>query len=343
LGLLQPVLLPVAAASGQAAEMTGLANHPLPLAAIGLLMLMAGGHLVVREAATLDARIGVTALVIGVVIVGFGTSAPEMATAVRAATSGAPALGFGNALGASLANLLLVLPLAALLNPITVARAAIWREGAAVTLAAVLFAGLAWLPGLAQAGGGAMLVLLASWLLYSLRRPTGRQPSAEALLQQQEGAALVGPAQPWWQALILLAVGIILLVAGADLLVNAAMRYARQIGIAEDVLGLTLLSFGTCLPELTTAILAARRQQTDIVVGNVLGSCLFNMLGVGGLVQLLAASGPEGLARSIDAPALVLATLLVMALLVGRQRLDRLSASLLLPAYAAWLSLRLLA
>jgi cation:H+ antiporter len=323
--------------------MSGITEHSLIVAAIGLLMLMAGGQVVVREAATLAARLGVPALVIGVVIVGFGTSAPELATAVRAATAGAPALAFGNALGASLANLLLVLPVAALLCPFTVARAAIWREGSAVILSAALFAGMAWLPGSARAGGGVMLALLAGWLLISLLRETARPSSAEARLQQQEAAALVGPQQPWWLALVLLAVGIILLVAGADLLVEAATRFARQAGISEDVLGLTLLSFGTCLPELTTAIIAARRRQTDIVVGNVLGSCLFNLLGVAGLVQLLAASGPQGLSRSIDAPALALAAMLTMALLLGRQQLGRITALGLLAAYAAWLAVRLLA
>jgi cation:H+ antiporter len=310
-------------------------------AIIGLLMLMAGGQLVVREAATLAARLGMPSLMIGVVVVGFGTSAPELATAMQATVNGAPALAFGNAIGASLANLLLVLPVAAMLQPIPVTRAAVWRESLAVVGAAGLMAGLAFLPGTARAGGGAMVALLAGWLLLSLLRETGRAPSAEARLQQKEGQVLVGRMEPLWQALFLLLVGITVLVVGADLLVAAATRLAQQLGIGEDLLGLTLLSFGTCLPELATAIIAARQRQTDIVIGNVLGSCLFNLLAVGGLVQILSGTGPAALARAVDGPALLLAALLVAALLLLQARLDRPSAWLLAMVYAGWLTIRL--
>jgi cation:H+ antiporter len=306
-------------------------------------MLVAGGQLVVREAATLAARLGVPALVIGVVVIGFGTSAPEMATAVRAATGGAPALAFGNALGASIANLLLVLPAAALLRPVQVARAAIWQEALAVVLAAALFAGLAFLPAIARPGGSAMLMLLAGWLGFSLWREHARPPSPQGRLQQAEGAALVERLTPWWLALLLLTAGIGLLIVGADVLVASATRVARQFGIGEDVLGLTLVSFGTCLPEFTTAIIAVRRRQTDIVVGNVLGSCLFNLLAVGGLVQLLSGSVPQGLMRSIDGPVLLLSAVLVSAVLVGKQRLGRPPALLMMAVYGGWLIARLAA
>lgn len=313
-----------------------------PLVALaGFALLLAGGHLVVREAATLAARLGLSSLVIGVVVVGFGTSAPELATGIGAALSGAPALAFGNAIGASLANLLLVLPVAALLLPFTVSRAAIRAEAAAVIMASAAFAGLAFVPALARPGGALMLAGLIGWLAFSLSRRGDSQTTAEEGLQEREGVALVNAAEPLGRAALLLLAGIVALVFGADLLVTSATRIARQIGIGEDLLGLTLLSLGTCLPELATAIIAARQRQTDIVVGNVLGSCLFNMLAVAGTVQIITATGPTGLARHHDAPALLLAACLSAAILLGRQQLGRGGAFALMAGYGLWLALRI--
>lgn len=312
------------------------------LAGAGLILLMAGGQLVVREAATLAARLGLSAIVIGVVIVGFGTSAPELATGVRAALGDAPALAFGNAIGASMANLLLVLPMAALLLPIAVPRSAILAEALAVVSATTLFAGFAFLTNFERAGGIVMIVLLLGWLAFSLTRQiSGRAPATEAGLQRRESDALVIGTEPLWRALLLLLLGILLLITGSDLLITAATEVAQRLGIGEDVVGLTLVSFGTCLPELATAVIAARRRQTDIVVGNVLGSCLFNLLAVAGTVQAISASGPVGSARQLDGPALLLASLMVTAILLGYQKLGRPAALLLMAGYAAWLAMRL--
>jgi len=317
-------------------------DQPLIAAVCGVFLLIAGGQLVVREAATLAARLGISSLVIGVVVIGFGTSAPELATGVRAALADAPALAFGNAIGSSLANLLIVLPLAALLLPVKVSRSAIRAEAAAVLVAATLFSILAFVPGMARPGGFIMLVLLSGWLAFSLmRQASGRAPPAETGLQQREGESLVLSAQPWWRALALLVVGIVALLAGADLLVSAATRFALRMGIGEDVLGLTLLSFGTCMPELATALIAAKRRQTDIVVGSVLGSCMFNLLAVAGTVQAISGVGPGGLARQYDVPMLMLATMVVTVPLYIRQKLDRPTAVLLLAIYGLWLAARL--
>jgi cation:H+ antiporter len=312
------------------------------VAIAGLLLLTAGGQLVVREAVTLAAGLRVSSLVIGMVVVGFGTSAPELATGIRAALSGAEALAYGNIIGATLANLLIVLPVAALLLPFNVPRSAIRAEATAVLVAAAMFMMFAVMPVMARAGGLIMLALLVSWLAAGLReQKRGLAPSSETGLQIREGQALVIRSEPQWRAILLLVIGIIALVAGADLLVSAATRFARRVGIGEDVLGLTLLSFGTCLPELATAIIAARRGQTDIVVGNVLGSCLFNLLAVGGAVLAISGTGPAGSARSFDSPALLLTAVLVIVLLVVRERLDRPVAIGLLLLYAAWLTARL--
>lgn len=316
-----------------------LASQPVLAALAGLLLLMGGGNYVVRQGTTLAQRLGVPPLFIGVVIVGFGTSAPELATGVRAALSGAPALAFGNVIGASLANLLIVLPLAALLLPFRISRIAIASEGAAVAAAAAVFAGLAFLPALARASGVVLLLLLALWLFVSLRHST-RSRAAEAALQKRE-AMVVAVTAPWWEALFLLLAGILALVLGADLLVGGATRLAVRLGVGEDVLGLTLLSFGTCLPELATAIAATRRRQTDIVIGNVLGSCLFNILAVGGLVMAISGTVPQAAARRLDAPVLAAAALFVIALLMLRERVGRPAALLLLALYVLWLTVRL--
>jgi len=318
---------------------------PFPLVAqalAGLLLLMAGGQLVVRGGAALARRLGVSALVIGLVIVGFGTSAPELVTGVRAALAGAPALAFGNAIGASLANLLLVLPLAALLRPFAIGRSAIRNDTVAVILAAAGLAALSFAPVPARPGGIALVLLLAGWLAIGFTREAGELAPDEAALQEREAQLVAGRQQGAPVLILMLGGGLIALVTGADRVVDAATGFARAAGIGEDVLGLTLLSFGTCLPELATAVIAVRRRQIDIVVGNVLGSCLFNLLAVAGTVQAIADAAPAGLARTLDLPALVLAAMLVAGLLLGRQRLDRASALLLMAAYGGWLLLRLL-
>lgn len=318
-------------------------DQPIVAAITGLLLLLGGGQLVVREAVTLATRLGLSPLFIGVVIVGFGTSAPELATGTQAAFTGAPALAFGNVIGASLANLLIVLPLAALLLPFRVPRAAIRHEAAAVVAAAGLLAGIAVLPLLARAGGFVLLFLLAGWLLISLRQARNAAGmAASARLQEREGEALVIGGQPLWRALLLLVAGIAALLVGAALLVAAATDFAVRMGVGEDVLGLTLLSVGTCLPELATAVVALRQRQTDIVVGNALGSCLFNLLAVGGTVLAISGTGPAGLARQLDAPMLVLAAATVAAILLVHQGLNRVGALCLMALYAAWLTTRLL-
>ncbi|WP_439546092.1 sodium:calcium antiporter [Sandarakinorhabdus sp.] len=318
-------------------------DQPIVAAITGLLLLLGGGQLVVREAVTLATRLGLSPLFIGVVIVGFGTSAPELATGTQAAFTGAPALAFGNVIGASLANLLIVLPLAALLLPFRVPRAAIRHEAAAVVAAAGLLAGIAVLPLLARAGGFVLLLLLAGWLLISLRQASNAAgTAASARLQEREGQALVISGQPLWRAFLLLVAGIAALLVGAALLVAAATDFAVRMGVGEDVLGLTLLSVGTCLPELATAIVAVRQRQTDIVVGNALGSCLFNLLAVGGTVLAISGTGPAGLARQLDAPMLVLAAATVAAILLVHQGLNRFGALCLMALYAAWLTTRLL-
>lgn len=325
----------------------------LPGLIAGLVLLMAGGQLVVREAATLAARLGISPLVIGVVIVGFGTSAPELATAVRASLASTPGLAFGNAVGASMANLLIVLPLAAFLAPLHIVPASVRAEIIAVAGAAALFIIVGSLPALARGGGLVMLGVLATWLAFSLRSQftgqlTDRATSGPAMsqtdaLQAREAAALINPAEPWWRAAALLVLGVGLLVGGADLLVSAAITLARGIGIGEDVLGLTLLSVGTCLPELATAIAAVRKRQPDIVIGNVLGSCLFNILAVGGAVHAMADNAVLSAGQIFDRLALLAASLIVGFMLLKRTPLGKGSAALLLAIYALWLAVRLLA
>ncbi len=316
----------------------------LPGLIAGLVLLMAGGQLVVREAATLAARLGISPIVIGVVIVGFGTSAPELATAVRASLAGTPGLAFGNAVGASMANLLIVLGLAAFLAPLHIAPSAIRAEIVAIIVAAAVFVLPGLLPTLAQPGGFVMLCGLALWMAYSLRGQFRAAAAVQsAALQAREAAALVNPSEPQWRAAALLVVGIGLLVAGADLLVSAAITLARRMGIGEDILGLTLLSVGTCLPEMATAFAAVRKRQPDIVIGNVLGSCLFNILAVGGVVHAMAGTARLSSGEMFDRLSLLAASLGVGFLLLRRSPLRKGSAVLLLTVYGLWLAIRLLA
>lgn len=319
--------------------MAGLAVPAL----LGLVLLVAGGQLVVRNAAALAARLGLSPLVIGLVVVGFGTSAPELVTGARAALAGSPELAFGNAIGASLANLLLVLPVAVLIRPLKIARAAILNEGIAVLVAcALMLANALVAPGLARPGGVLLILLLLGWLLATVQRElSGAAPAAEIALQAREAAAMATDPPGPWRGLAGLVAGVAALLWGADQLVGAALGLAERLEVAPDVLGLSLLALGTALPELATAIIAARARQNDIVVGNVLGSCLFNTAAVAGLVQLISGAVPAGAAARIDTPALLLAAAVVLVLLLWRQGMGRVAALALFGLYVAWLGLRI--
>ena len=300
-----------------------------------LAMLYFCGELLIRGASTLASRLGVSSLAIGLTVVAFGTSAPELVVSLDASLSGANDIAVGNVVGSNIANIGLILGLAALLRP-SVVHAKIVRIDAPIMIAAS-FALLAVLAtGTASRLEGSLLVLgLTAYTVFTFweagreSRPV-REEIASAAPQR------VGSAS--WGGLLALA-GLSLLVGGGHLLVQAAVNLATSLGISQAAIGLTIVAIGTSLPELATSVIASIRGQGDIAIGNVVGSNIFNILGILGLTAVVHPL-ELGAITWLDLGMMVGFACVVTVLISTRRRLGRIEGGLLLMAftfYSSWL------
>lgn len=313
----------------------------------GLLLLALGGELFVRGAVRIAERLGVSPLLIGLTLVGFGTSTPELVTSVQASLAGSPGIAVGNIVGSNIANILLILGLSALLVPISVGRGALWRDGTIGLGAALALAAVAAFGSLDRAVGSAFLIGLAAYLAYAWReeRRDGAWDHTAALgkaqaYEETHPRRAPGPAPPvlggWGVSAGLAVAGLALVVLGGGLLVDGAVKLARGMGVSEAVIGLTIVAVGTSLPELVTSLVAAYRRHADVALGNVLGSNIYNVLGIGGMTALIAPTGvPAEIAR-FDVWVMVLAAVLVLFLGRSGWRVGRREGAALLAGYAVY-------
>lgn len=315
----------------------------LPAAAVvtGLILLVWSADRFVGGAAATSMRLGLSPLLIGMLVIGFGTSAPELVVSALAAGQGNPGLALGNAYGSNIANIGLILGLVALISPLTVHSAIVRRElpllGAATLLSALLMGG----GVIGRLEGALLLGLLALFIGTSLWR--ARRDAADTLASDTEASLAVHPLS-LRAGLAWTAVGLVLLVVSSRLLVWGAVEIARGLGVSDLIIGLTVVAVGTSLPELASSLSALRRREHDLVLGNVIGSNLFNTLGVVGLAAVIhpIQVGVEVLARDWSLMAVMTLLLALFALGVrGRPgRINRLEGALLLViylAYSGWL------
>ena len=295
------------------------------LVAFGLAALLVGGDALVRGAVGVARRFGVSPLVIGLTLVGFGTSAPELVTSVSAALSGVPGIALGNVVGSNIANILLILGVAALINPVVGRWADLRREAAWVGGSALLLVALSLTGQIATWSGPVLLALLGLYL-WGAFRSTSSVPEDVSI-----------PADPFPGAALRLIVGLVLVIGGAIALVHGATAIARLYGVPEAVIGLTLVAIGTSLPELATTVMAARRGQSDVALGNILGSGIFNILGILGVTALVAPL-PVDPVIARDIWVMLATTALVLALLAWRARIGRLTGAGFLLLYAGYMA-----
>lgn len=274
----------------------------------GLVVLTKAADQFVIGAARLSVALRISAVVIGAVVIGFGTSTPELLVSALAAAQGSIDISVGNIIGSNVANLTLVLGVAALITPIGIASGVLRREAPISAAAVVLFAVL--VQGGLRRGEGLVLVvglvLAIGWILRSAR--TGDADPLESEIEEyvEEGSSLsVG------RESVRTLLGLIGTLAGAQALVYGATGIAAELGVGEGFIGLTLVALGTSLPELVTAIQAARRAEIDLIVGNLLGSNMFNSLAVG------AAAGLAGPGPLVDPTLAGLATVLMVGVALG--------------------------
>lgn len=260
----------------------------LSYALLGLVILLLAGDSLVRGAVNLSLRLGVPALIVSLTIVAFGTSAPELLIAVRAVSENASGIALGNVVGSNTANVLLVLGVPAILSGLHTSDCDTRRNYIFMLLASVLFIAVAFLGPITWVHGLILLAGLGLVLGDAFRAAHAHRKEAKnALADEDEEIEGADPNLPWWKILVFLALGLVGLPLGADLLVDSSENIARELGVSETVIGLTLVALGTSLPELATTVMAALRKQADVALGNVIGSNMFNLLAIVGIASLV--------------------------------------------------------
>ena len=303
----------------------------------GLLLLVLGGDALVRGAVAVARRLGLSPLLIGLTLVGFGTSTPELVTSLQAAFAGSPGIAVGNVVGSNTANILLILGVAAVIYPVVTSRSALLRDGGVVLLAAlaavaiVLYGQLVWLAG------GVFVILLAGYIVYSYLRERVVKDDAAAMHEGEVEIAEPGP-HSLPLALALSVGGIGLTILGAKLLVDGSIELAAAAGISETLVGLTLVAVGTSLPELVTSVMAAVRRHGDVAFGNVLGSNIYNVFGILGVTAMVKPIPVPAEIAVFDIWVMLAATLLLLAVAATGWRISRAEGGVLLAGYGAYIA-----
>lgn len=315
---------------------------------LGLVLLLAGGEAMLRGATGLAQVLGMSQLTIGLTVVAFGTSAPELAVNGIAAWRGRGEISFGNIIGSNMANIGLIVAVTALIHPILIQRVLIVREIPMMlfaTAAAVVMAFDGWLSTgtnmYDRADGILLLMLFGVFLYYTAGDFLAQRSSEYAMAEDQEESGLLRPphipGRPLLRYLIITAMGLTVLVVGASLSVESAVGVARALGVPEVIIGLTVLAVGTSLPELAASIVASLRGHVALAIGNVVGSNIFNLLLVGGVTATIRPIPVPALGAT-DLMLLVVLSLALMGVSMTRRRqIVRAEGVLLLSIYLGYL------
>lgn len=334
---------------------------------LGLVLLVAGGELLVRGASGLATRIGMSSLVVGLTVVAFATSAPELAVTLGAVMGGEPGLAVGNVVGSNIANVLMILGSSAIILPLLVKVQLVRIDIPFMAALSILFLLLAIDGGFSRVDGLILLVLLVLYIAVAiilsrrdghvddLRGPGASIATASAgrvgqtartsgdtmteAVEDVEARGSIG------RDLVLVLIGVALLVVGANILVKGATGIATAFGVSDLIVGLTVVAIGTSLPELATSIVAVRRGQRDLAVGNVVGSNIFNIGAVAGLAAMISPTGlpvPES-ALALDIPLMIAASVVLLPLAFTGSVIARWEGGLLVALYVSYLLYTVLA
>lgn len=301
----------------------------LGLLVVGFVLLIKGADVFVDGASELSERFGIPQIVIGLTIVAMGTSLPEASVSLFSALKGSSGITIGNVLGSNVANVLLILGVTALIRNIPVEKPTIRYELPFLIGISVLLPIMGLFDNeVSRLEGGILIALMVVYLLYLLWR-SKRYP--DTLEVEAENNA------PLWKMLLLIVIGIGMIAVGSDLAVDAATELAHMLGVSDRIIGLTIIALGTSLPELVTSVVAALKGKTDIAIGNIVGSNIFNILFVAGLTAVIIPV-PYQSAFLMDSLVAIGAVLLLYAGLLPRKRLGRLSGTVMLLCYIAYIT-----
>lgn len=307
----------------------------------GVALLIFGGSAIVRGAVTLSVRLGLSTLFVGLVVVAMGTSAPELAVSLDAVFGGQTGLAVGNIVGSNITNVLLILGLGAFLSPIAAEKNVVLRDGVMVLIATGMLTMLGNMGGNIERSMGVfmigVLLVYITFAYFSERvRPS---VSGDRALEAVDNARMHIPSIIL--DLIVILVGFVAIKYGADLLIEGAVSLAYGLQLDEEVIGLTLVAFGTSLPELALVVVAAMRRHTELAVGAIVGSNIFNILAVLGLTSIMRPIEIDSMIASFDLPVMMVSTLIMSFFLLTKCRLSRFEGVILMAGYFGYLYLRL--
>jgi cation:H+ antiporter len=305
------------------------------LLAVGLALLIGSGEFLVRGSVGFARSVGLSPLFIGLTLVGFGTSAPELVASLIAAFREAPGIAVGNVVGSNIANVVLILGVAALVAPLPVFRQDFHRDALALGLATLVAVGIVLTGNVTRLAGFALVAMLVTYIFVTYRLERD-QPDSEAHRHEDEAALVAPPTNGAMRHLAVAIAALVGVVIGAKLLVDAAIVLAAQFGVPEAVIGLTVVAIGTSLPELAVSCIAAYRGQGAVAVGNVVGSNIYNVLGILGATAIVHPLRVPPEIADFDIWAMLAAAVLLLFFMVRGQRIGRLTGAAFLVAYVAY-------
>lgn len=293
---------------------------------VGLVMLFVGGESLVRGASSVARHFNLSPMLIGLTIVGFGTSAPELLVSLQAALEGKPEIAIGNVVGSNIANILLILGVSALIAPLIIPARKLWRDLAFMLGATFLFWGMLYTGEISRLYGAILFAGLLVFLFVAFKY---------GKVEVDEDQPVENQLKAWGFTIG----GLIVLVIGARLLVDNAVIIAETFGVSQAVIGLTIVAVGTSLPELATSVIAAYRKQTEIAVGNIIGSNIFNIFSIIGITALITPIPAAPRFATIDMPVAAAVAVALTLLAIMLNGLPRLAGAALLAAYGGYLFL----
>lgn len=306
-------------------------------AILGLVILLVAGDALVRGAVNMALRLGIPALIVSLTIVAFGTSAPELIISVQAVLENAPGIALGNVVGSNTANVLLVLGVPALMKGLQTGAHDTRKSYLIMMVASLWFIALCFFGPLIWVHGLLLLAFLAGTFVDQAREVRAHRRNGND--EEVEGA---DPHMRWWKILAYLAVGLVGLPIGADILIEAAVNIATAMGVSETVIGLTLVAIGTSLPELATTVMACVRNKADVALGNVIGSNMFNLLAIIGIASLVGPIPVDPEFLRFDLWVMLAASLLLVPFVFLRVDISRVFGVVLTMLYVTYILILLI-
>lgn len=308
-----------------------------------LLLLTLGAELLVRGASGLALRAGLSPLFIGMTVVGFGTSTPELGASVTATLGGVTDLSVGNVIGSNIFNIGMILGLTALVRPMLVRYREVRTEASLCVVAALVpLLGLIGVGVIPRWCGPVLVIVLLLFLYRALRSAKTPDPLAPSVSADELPIPAATSRPPAWMLVLLVLAGLVILIVGSRILVDQSVGLARTLGVSELMIGLTIVAAGTSTPELVTSLMAAVRGQADLAVGNILGSNIFNAFGILGIAATVGPQTVQDRTYWLDTPALVLFSVALLPIMKSGGRVSRIEGALLVGGFVVYMTLLVL-